>query len=101
MGKTRNRPGRWSLGGIALGTAIALGLGLGGALVGPAAAATTGATARINAYGGPMCPDGGASVRVTLAVKPRVGSTVLKVVDKHMALTNVEPAANAWLVHLK
>ena len=48
-----------------------------------------------------MCADRGASVRVTLAVKPRAGTTIVKVVDKYMALTNIEPATNAWLVHLK
>ena len=99
MVKVRIRPGRRRLGAIALGTVIALGAA--GALGPATAGAATAPTAKINAYGGPMCADKGASVRVTLAVKPRVGTTVLKVVDPYMALTNVESAANAWLVHLK
>ena len=57
--------------------------------------------AKINKAGGPMCADNGKAVRVDLVVKPRSGTTVVGVVDAYMALTKIEKAPNAWLVHLK
>jgi len=99
MTQARIRPRRYRSGVIALGTVVALGVG--GAFGTTSALAATAATARINAYGGPMCADRGAAVRVELAVKPRVGTTIVKVVDKYMDLTRIQATANAWLLHLK
>ena len=56
---------------------------------------------RINKAGGPMCAAKGSAVRVDLVVKPRLGTSVVGVVDPFMTLTNVDTAPNAWLVHLK
>jgi hypothetical protein len=99
MTKVRIRPGRCRSGVIAVAAVVALGAS--GFLGTATARALTAPTAGINAYGGPMCADKGTSVRVTLVVKPKAGTTVIKVVDKYMQLTRVEATANAWLLHLK
>ena len=99
MAKVRIRWGRYRAGVGAIVGVIALGIA--GVLAGPSAQATTTPTARINAYGGPMCADKGASVRVLIAVRPKAGTTIVKVVDSYMDLTRVEAATHAWLVHLK
>ena len=99
MTKVPFRSGRSRAGVGAMAAVIALGIA--GVVGATTAEAATAPSARINAYGGPMCADKGASVRVDLAVRPKAGTTVIKVVDKYMALTRVEAAANAWLVHLK
>lgn len=99
MTKVQTRRGRYREGVGAMAAVVALGLG--GIFGAATAQAVTGPTAQINAYGGPMCADKGASVRVTLVVKPMAGTTVVKVVDKYMKLTKLDATANAWLVHLK